>query len=69
MQHFDPFAGSALAKTGNESMQEAGAARKKQAASERESHALMLQIAFADRLRMGDKQASKHGQNPRSKPG
>ena len=62
MQRFDPLAGGALAKAGHEGMQKAGAAGKKQAAGKGKSHALMLEITFADGLRMADKQARKHGQ-------
>ena len=64
MQGFDPLAGGALAKSGDEGMKQAGAARQKQRAREGESHPLMLEIPFADRLRMGEKQARKHGKDP-----
>ena len=69
VQRFDPLAGGALAKAGDEGMQKAGATCEQQCAREGKGDALMFQIAFADRLRMGDKQASEHDQNPRSKPG
>ena len=64
MQGFDPLAGGALAKAGNERMKKTGAARQKKRAREGKSHPLMLEIPFTDRLRMGEKQARKHGKDP-----
>jgi hypothetical protein len=64
VQRFDPLAGSALAKTGNEGMQQAGTAREKQSTGKGKGHALMFQVIFTDGLRMVDKQARKHGQTP-----
>ena len=64
MQGFDPLAGGALAKTGNERMKQAGATRQQERAGEGKCHPLMLEIPFADRLRMGEKQARKHGKDP-----
>jgi hypothetical protein len=64
MQRFDPLAGGALAKPRHESMQKAGAASHKQRTGKGKRHALMLEIAFSDGLRMADKQARKHGRTP-----
>ncbi len=64
VQGLDPLAGGPLAKAGDESVQEAGAAREKQASGKGKSDPLMLEIAFADRLRMADEQTRKHGQDP-----
>lgn len=64
MQGLDPLAGGALAKTGNEGMEKTGAARQKQRAGKRKRHALMLEITFADGLRMADEQTRKHGRTP-----
>jgi len=64
VQGFDPLAGGALAKTGDESMEEAGTARQKKRARKGKRYPLMLEIAFADRLRMGEKQARKHAKTP-----
>jgi len=64
MQGFDPLASGALAKAGDEGVQETGAARQKKRAREGKRHPLMLEIAFADRLRMGEKQARKHAKTP-----
>ena len=64
MQGLDPLAGGALAKTGDESMEEAGTARQKKRARKGKRYPLMLEIAFADRLRMGEKQARKHAKTP-----
>ena len=68
VQRFDPLAGGTLAKAGHEGMQKAGAAGKKQGPGKGKGHALMLEIAFADGLRMADKQARKHGHYPVSVP-
>ena len=64
MQRFNPLASGALAKTGNEGVQQAGAAGQEQGAGKGKGYALVFQIIFTDGLRMVDKQARKHGQTP-----
>ena len=68
MQNLDPLAGGALAKAGNECVQETGATGQEQGAGKGERYLLMFQIAFADRLRMTDEQARKHPQIPMQTP-
>ena len=69
IQGLDPLAGGTLAQAGDEGMQKTGETCEKQGAREGKGDALMLQIAFADRLRMVDEQSSDHGQIPESKLG
>ena len=64
VQGFDPVAGGALAKTGDEGMQKAGATGQQERAGKGKRHPLMLEIPFANRLRMGEKQARKHAKTP-----
>ena len=64
MQHGDPAGSGALAKAGDHGVQKAGEARQKQGSRKGKCHALMLEIAFPDRLGMGDEKPRKHGQFP-----
>jgi hypothetical protein len=64
VQSLDPLAGGALAKTRNKGMEETGTARQKKRTCKGKGHALMLEIVFADRLRMTEKQTRKHGKDP-----
>ena len=64
MQHGDALRSGALAKTGDNGMQEAGKACQEKRAGEGKRRALMLEIAFPDGLGMGDEKPRKHGQDP-----
>lgn len=64
VQDLDPLARGALAKGGDKSVQKTGAACQEKRAGKGKGHALMLEIVFTDRLRMAEKQTSKHGKDP-----
>jgi hypothetical protein len=64
VQFCDPAAGGAFAKPRNQGMDQAGAARQKQASGKGKSHPLMLEIVLADGLGMAEKQARKHDRIP-----
>jgi len=63
VQHLDPAGCRAFAQAGDEGMEKAGKTRQKQCAGKGESHALMLEIAFAHGLGVGEKKPRKHDQD------
>lgn len=64
MQHGDPAGRCAFAESRDHGMDKTGDARQKKWPGEGEGRALMLEIAFPDGLRMGEKEPGEHGQVP-----
>jgi hypothetical protein len=61
MEFLDPVRGRTLAKAWDHRMQQTGKAGQKQDTGEGKGHALMLEVGFAHRLGMDQKEPREHG--------
>ena len=64
MQHRNSAGRGAFAKARDHGMEKTGKTGHKKRAGEGKRHALVLEIAFPDRLRMAEEKSRKHGQDP-----